>query len=149
MKKKMLWNIFLILLPVAAMGLATTVNSVTLYNTVTQETTYQSYLDLGPVGSLQMAPVLAVFLCLVSAVLAAIFAVKEKKGVLKAVKYVALGASIAAVLPIYIQSEVRMIPSVLLPILMMLQWGMAAYMGRKKPEDKEANFGNGRRLERR
>ena len=149
MKKKMLWNIFLILLPVAAMGLATTVNAVTLYNTVTHETTYQSYLDLGPVGSLQMAPVLAVFLCLVSAVLAAIFAVKEKKGVLKAVKYVALGASIAAVLPIYIQSEVRMIPSVLLPILMMLQWGMAAYMGRKKSEDQEAVFGNGRRLERR
>lgn len=146
MKKKMLWNIFMILLPIAAMGLASTVNSVTVYHNLTGETTYQSYLDLGPEGTLQMAPILAVALCLVSVILVVVYIIKENKNLLKAVKYVALASAIAAVLPIYMQGDVQMIPHVMVPILMMLQWGMAAYLGRKKVDAEETVTGNGRRL---
>ena len=60
MKKKVLLQSLLIVLPILAVGLATTTNSVTVFNTLTGETQYYSYFDVLPVTNLPGATTRAV-----------------------------------------------------------------------------------------
>ena len=54
MKKKVILKALLLVFPILAVGLATTVNSVTVFDTVTGETQYFSYFDVLPIANLQM-----------------------------------------------------------------------------------------------
>ena len=103
MKKQMIVKSLLILLPVLAVGLATTVNSVTVFDTVTATTEYYSYFDAIPVGSFQMLLPLAASLCVVSGILAALWLANKKPGCLKASGYIAFIAAAAASIPIAIK----------------------------------------------
>ena len=127
MKKQIIVKILLILLPVLAVGLATTVDSVTVFDTVTGTTEYYSYFDGIPVGNLQMLLPLAATLSVVSGVLAAIWLGKKKPGFLKASGVIAFAAAAAASIPIAIRGEVLVIPNVGLPIFMLLHFGVARY----------------------
>lgn len=137
MKKQMIVKILLILLPVLAVGLATTADSVTVLNPQTGTITYYSYFDLLPVKNQQMVPVVAAVLALVSGILAAVYLGKKKIGAVKASGYVAFASAILACIPIVIRGDVLVIPNVGLPIFMLLHFGIARYAEKLPAEAKE------------
>lgn len=127
MKKQTIVKALLILLPVLAVGLATTMDSVTVFDPNTGVIEYYSYFDLLPVKNQSMIPVLAAVLALCSGILAAVFLGKKKEGCLKASGYVAFVSAIVACIPILIQGEQMVVPNVGLPIFMLVQFAVTRY----------------------
>lgn len=122
MKKKVFVQSLLILLPVLSVGLATTQDSVTVFDTVSGLTQHYSYFDLVPVSNLQMLPPLAALCSAVSGILAAVYLVKKNPGFLKASGYAAIAsASVASILTV-MREAVLVIPNVGLPIFMVIHF---------------------------
>lgn len=136
MKKQILLKSVLILLPTLAVGLALAGDSVTVFDTVTGNLEYYSYLDLLPVANLQMVTPLAAILSLVSGILAGVYLGFGKKGCLKAVMAVSFVSSVLAVIPVLLRETVLVIPNVGLPIFMLIQC-LLAYYYLKRPETQE------------
>ncbi len=135
MKKKTILKSLLVLLPILAVGLATTVNSVTVFDAAAGTTEFYSYFSLVPVENVQLLPPLAAVLSLVSGILAAIYLGKKKEGCLKASGYAAFAAAAAAALPVALRGEILVVPNVALPIFMLMQYGVTYFVGK---EEKEA-----------
>ncbi len=135
MKKNVIVKSLLVLLPVLAVALATTVNSVTVFDTLSGTTEYYSYLDAVPVENLAMLPPLAAILSLASGILAAIYLGKKKVSFLTWAGYTAFAAAVAAGIPIAMRGEVLVIPHVALPVFMLLQYGVSWYVGRQEKEE--------------
>jgi len=138
-KKKMLMKVFLVLLPAMAVLLATTGDSVKVYDTAAGTVASYSYFDLLPVQNMQMITVLAAVLAAFALVLALFYAITNKLGCLKGVLYTACASTCAAVLPNLLRQEVMVIPNVLLPILMAVL-GILAHIAGKQPEEKPAGI---------
>ena len=136
MKKQTILKSILILLPTLAVGLALAGDSVRVFDTGTGVLEYYSYLDLLPVTNIQMVTPLAAMLALVSGILAGVYLVRGKKGLLKAVIAVSFVSSVCAVIPILLRESVLVIPNVGLPIFMLLQC-LLAYYFLKQPETQE------------
>lgn len=147
MNKTFLGKLFLILLPVSAVALATAGDSVTVFDPVTKETVTGAYFDLIlESGNAQILPPLAGMLAVAAVVLAILYMVREKPGILKGILWVALLSAAAAALPVALRGEKIIVPNVLLPILMCTQAALAYVVG-KTPKENQNN--QGRRLERR
>ena len=145
MKKQTLLRIFLILMPVLAVGLATTGDSVSVFDTQTKVMTYYSYFDILPVNGLQIVPAAAAIACLVSGIFAAVYMVKKQEKQLKIIRGLAIAAATLGVLPILIRGSVLVIPNVGVAIFMAVQWVLAYFAGKKPAQtDKPAV---GRRLD--
>ena len=136
MKKETLMKILLILLPILAVGLATTVDSVLVYDTQLGTTEYYSYFDLLPVGTFQLITPLAAVLSGVSGLLAAAFVAVKKQGLLKAVVGTSFCAATLAGLPTMLSTDIKIIPNVGLPLFMVAELFLAYYM-LKKPQQQE------------
>ena len=140
MKKQTLVKSLLILLPILAVGLATTRDSVIVFDTATGVTEYYSYFDLAPLEKLQMLPPLAAMLSFASGICAAVWLATKKDWSLKGIFGTSFAAATAAGIPVMIQETVRMVPNVGLPIFMIIQC-LIAYHYIKHPaeaEDKKA-----------
>lgn len=135
MKKSTFMKLMLMLLPLGALGLATTNNSVMMLDTLTGTASYCSYFDLAETGALQMAAPTAALLTLTSGILTAVYLGKKKQGLLKAVAVTAFLAATVATLPVLIQSQVKVVPNVMLPIMMMAEAVLANLMERA-PQEK-------------
>ena len=135
MKKQALLKAFLLLLPILAVGLATTVDSVTVFDSVTGETQYYSYFDLLPVENQQIVTPLAAILSLVSGLLAAVYLAAKKPWSLKGTGYTAFAAAIMAVIPILIRGDMLVIPNVGLPIFMLAEY-VVSYVIAKQPQEE-------------
>lgn len=136
MKKQTLMKALLILIPVLAVGLATTVNSVTVFDTVNGTAEYYSYFDLIPVANLQLLTPLAGLLSLISGILAAVFLGKKHVGCLKASGYTAFAAAIAACIPVIIRGDMIVVPNVALPVFMLVQYLVAHSVAKLPVEEK-------------
>lgn len=136
MKKQKIMKLFLILLPILAVGLATTGDSVMVFDPQTGSTDYYSYFTPLEVGSFQMITPLAAVLSLVSGILAAVYMVFKKNGLLKGIVGVSFCSATLAVLPILMPAEVKIMPNVGLPIFMMAQLFLA-YILLKEPQVQE------------
>lgn len=136
MKKQTLLKSLLILLPILAVGLATTPDSVIVFDSVSGAVEYYSYFEPIPVTNLQMLPSLAAMLSLVSGILAAIWMVKKKAWCLKGIVGVAMASACAAVIPTVQQATFKAVPNVGLPIFMIINC-LVAYHFLKHPEKKE------------
>ena len=136
MKKKALVKSLLILLPVLAVGLATTMDSVIVFDAAAGITSYYSYFDLIPVTSLQNLPPLAGLLCAVCGIYAVVYLVRKKTWSLKAVVITSLAAATAAVIPVMIQGDVKVVPNVGLPIIMTVEYLVSCHF-LKNPEKAE------------
>ena len=135
--KKINWkNVILILMPVLAVGLATTTDSVMVFDSAAGTTEYYSYFDLIPDSNFAIAMPLAAILSLVSGILAAILIVKKNPKMLKGIAGCSFVAATVAVLPILLKGEVVVFPNVGLPIFMMVDW-LVAYMMLKNPQLEE------------
>lgn len=131
MKKQSILKTLLILFPVLAVGLATTVDSVTVFDTQSGVTEYGSYFTLLPVGGMQMLPPLAGLLCVCSAFCAIAAIVLKKQGLYKSVKWIAFCACLAAVLPVIMRGDVIMVPNVGVPIFMAGEWAVGYFLTEK------------------
>jgi len=136
MKKQTLVKSLLILLPVLAVGLATTADSVIVFDSQSGVTEYCSYFASEPATQVQMLLPLAAMLCFVSGILGAVYLVKKKEWALTAIAWTSLIAACAASVPTVMQGEVRVVANVGLPIFMVINWLVASYI-QKNPEKKE------------
>lgn len=140
MEKRAIYKSLLILLPVLAVGLATTTDSVMVFDSVAGTTDYYSYFDILPYGEFQLLPPLAALLSGLSGILAVIYLIFKNKGTLKASSIVALISAALAVLPIIRTGDVRVIPNVGLPIFMICQYVLAYYLAKNADKlEKERN----------
>ncbi len=130
--KQILQKLFLILLPVMAVGLATTQDSVVVFSSQTGVTEYYSYFELLPHSNLQIVTPLAAFLCLVCVILAVIYLFFGSELVLRGIIGMSFCATILAVIPVMLREEVLVVPNVGLPILMIIDFFLANYI-RKHP----------------
>ena len=142
--KKTMTKILLVLLPVMAVALATTTDSVHMVNTVTAESVTGSYFDLLPTQTLPMAAPLAGMTAIASAILAVLYLFTKKTGLLQGSKWCAFAGASFAVLPMFVRGEVLVIPNVGVPIMLMCQFVVCA-VARKLPEEEKTV---GPRLER-
>ena len=136
MKKTIILKAVLFLLPVLAVGLATTVNSVTVFHTLTGQTEYFSYFNELPVENLKLVTPLTALLAFLSGVLAVAYIASKRPSFLKAAGYVALASSCLAAVPMMLREEVLVIPNVGLPIFMVREY-LVAYMLEKDEKAKE------------
>lgn len=136
MKKLNVKKILLILLPILAVGLATTVDSVMVYDSVAGTTEYYSYFDLVPDCSYQIVMPLAAILSIVAGILAAVYIVGKKQGCLKGILVTTFCAATFAVLPNLLHGDVMVVPNVGLPLFMFVDCGLA-YIMMKKPDKQE------------
>ena len=132
--KKTLMKSLLFLLPVLAVGLATTGDSVVLFDPATGVTEYYSYFDLLPNENAQMVTPLAALLTVLTGILAAVYLGKKSPKCLKGVRNVAMVAAIVAVAPVLLPGDVKIVPNVGLPILMLMEYAVAYYQ-QKQTED--------------
>lgn len=141
MNKTIMQKLFLILLPVCAVGLASAGDSVTVFDPASQGTVCGSYFDLIPEsGNYQILPPLAAMLAVACVVLGIAYMVKVKSGLLKGIFWAAILSAAAASLPIALRGDIIVVPNVLMPILMCGQAVLAYVMGRK-PKAEEENTG--------
>ena len=136
MKKKTIVKSLLILLPVLAVGLATTGDSVMVFDPATGAMEYFSYFSLLPYGAFQLVTPLAALLAALSGVLAAVYLGMKSKKCLKGVQIVSMAAAIVAVVPILLPGDVKIVPNVGLPIFMLVQYGVAYYQQKQTEEVK-------------
>ena len=136
MKKRAILKSLLILLPILAVGLATTGDSVLVFDVHSGVTEYFSYFDLIPVTNLQMLPPLAAMLSLVAGIVGAVYLVKKKDWCLKVIFWTSLAAACAASVPTVTQGDIKVVPNVGLPLFMVINWLVASYI-QKHPEKKE------------
>ena len=137
MKKETLLKILLILLPILAVGLATTTDSVLVYDTLAGTTEQYSYFTLLPVGNFQMITPLAAICSAISGLLGGAYAASKKEGLLKGIVGVSFASATLAALPIMLSAEVKILPNVGLPIFMVAQLFVAYYI-LKQPQQAEA-----------
>ena len=128
-------NVILILMPILSVGLATTVDSVTVINSAAGTTEYYGYFDLIPDSNFAILMPLAAILSLVCGILAAIQMVKKNTKMLKGIVGCSFCAATFAVLPVMLGGEVVIVPNVGLPIFMMADCFLA-YMMLKKPQSE-------------
>ena len=132
--KNLNWKkIALLLMPVLSVGLATTVDSVTVFDSAAGTTSFYSYFDLIPDSNFAMLMPLSAILSAVCGVLAAIELVKKNNKMLKAIAGCSFCAATMAVLPIMLRGDVAVIPNVGLPVFMMVEW-LISYMMVKQPQ---------------
>lgn len=136
MKKQALMKSLLILLPILAVGLATTADSVMVFDPASGITEYYSYFELLPHGVFQLITPLAAVLCLVAGILAAVYLGKKSQKCLKGVMLLSMAAAIVAALPILLSSDVKIVPNVGLPIFMLLEYAAAYYQQKQTEENK-------------
>ena len=136
MNKRAILKSFLILLPILAVGLATAMDSVLVYDSRTGVTEYYSYFASEPATQVQMLLPLAAMLCFVSGICGAVYLVKKKEWSLKAIVWTSLIAACAASVPTVMQGDVKVVANVGLPIFMVINWLVASYI-QKNPEKKE------------
>ena len=139
MKKKALLKSLLILLPILAVGLATTKDSVIAFDAAAGITEYYSYFDLIPGSDLQMLPPVAALLSAVCGICAAIYMARKKESMLKNMVGASFAAATVAVIPVLVQSRLKVVPNVGLPILMIVECLVAYHFlkNSEKPEEKK------------
>ena len=134
MKKTMLLKILLILLPVMAVGLATTMDSVMVFDPSGGQTSYYSYFDALPVKNLEMITPLTALAAAVSGILAALYMAKKREYFLKGAGYAALASSCLAAIPMVVREDVLVVPNVGLPIFMVMEF-VVSYMLQKSAKE--------------
>lgn len=137
MKKRVFMKSILILLPVLAVGLATTGNSVVVFDSLAGTTQYFSYFDLLPVESLQLVTVLAAILCLVAGILAVVCVITKKDRLMNSVMWISFVATIIAVIPVIMKGDIKVAPNVGVPIFMFLEYGLAYSLAKNAEKEAE------------
>lgn len=144
MKKQTLIYIAMLLLPVAAAGLAASPESVAV---CTQERVeYYSFHDQIPGVSVGVCFVISVLLNDLCFFAGVIHGLTKKKGWLNGVFFLAFAAVSLAVLPIVVKGEITVLPNMAVPLLMGAEC-LLAYILLRKPIEQKNRTSQGPRLQ--
>ncbi len=120
MDKNKLSQYFLVLLPVLAVGLATTANAVSIYFPAEDRYIYGSFFMLmEAAGDYQALPPLAGFCAIACALLSAAWAIRGGKRFLTAARWLDIAAAVCAVLPVAFCREFYIIPTPFFSLILM------------------------------
>ena len=144
--KKKITKILLCMLPLMALILATTGDSVHLVNMTTGEKIAGSYFTMLGDSPVAVCPVLAATCSVVSFVAAVIWLYVKKYGVLRVSCWASFAGACLAVFPMEGRGQFMLLPNVLFPILLMFHFILCAFSKKMNLETKEEPQGN--RLER-
>ena len=139
MKKETLLKIVFVLLPVLAVSLAMSGNSVMFYDPAVGEAAYYSYFDLNATGPMPLAAPMAGICAIICGTSAIIYFAAGKLGALSVVKWAAFFGACVAVLPVIAREDVKLVPSVGVPLLLMAEMGLSAMLMKEKKADKTLN----------
>lgn len=131
MNKKTMLKLLMILLAVIAEGMALAPNSVTLAYIQEQKNVYYSYFDVIPDATLQMATPMAAILGAVAGGLAITYAIRAKRGLLRAIQVVSFLAMCFSACPILLSQDPKVLPNVLHPICMGILFLISLVMYKK------------------
>ena len=145
--KKLKFDYILLLLPLVLVMIASGPSGVTVFDGA--NTAYYSWHQVVDTASFGWCAPIAVLMNYVVFVLAVIYLLKKKEWCLTGIFYLAFAACCVAVLPVVIQSDVKVIPNVMGAIVLMCESLAAKLVMKKLPEEKAKNKNKGRRLERR
>ena len=142
--KKLKFDYLLALLPLVMVLIASGPAGVTVFDGT--NTAYYSWHQVVQKSSFGWCAPMAVVLNYVVFGFAVIYLLKKKSWCLTGIFYLAFAAGCVAVLPIVIQSDIKVIPNVMGTIVLMSESLTAKLLMKKQPE--ETNKTKGRRLER-
>ena len=131
MYKKVLLKVFLPLLPVMALMLATTGDSVTVYNIPAETVETFSFFPVEMVSNLQLCTVLAAVLAVVALIFAVIYDISEKRWSIRTVFYTACAATFASACPVLVRGDIVVVPHVIFPVMMAVVSVLAYFTGKK------------------
>ena len=137
MYQKVLTKVFLPLLPAMAVLLATTGDSVTVFNVPAGTVETYSFFPAQIVSGLQLCTVLAAILAVIAVIFALIFVVSGKSWSVHGVFYTACVSTFASACPVLVRGDVVVVPHVVFPVLMAVVC-ILAHITRKKSEVKVA-----------
>jgi len=135
-KKSVLRNVFLILLPAMSVFLAAAMDSVTVYDTISGEVSAYSYFSMIPVQNLQICTPFAAILAILATALAVGIVAVKKTWCVTGLFWTAFLSTVFATIPILVRGEVLVIPNVGVPLMMFIDC-IIAYALKKKPEAQE------------
>lgn len=138
MKKKLIWNIVLLLLPLLTVGLAAMPDSVTVLRELQIE--YCSFFGTLSDGSRPMGLAFCGLMTFVLFGLLVVYVVIKKKFLLNIACWLSLGAATLSVLPLLIRSEPMVIPNVGVALLLCVE-ALLAFIYYKKDEKLAVNPG--------
>lgn len=144
LKEKWL-KIGLIAIPVLAIGLATTGDSVRVFNNVTKEMAYGSYFSLMDIGSLAILPPVAGICALVCFVLAVIYQVKKKEKCLNYIRIISLLGGICAGIPVLFRGDLIVLPNVGVPLFALCELVVAQLLQKKQPQPEIVKSGKAKK----
>ncbi len=144
MKKKLLMKVFLPLLPAMAVLLATTGDSVAVYDIPAGTVRVYSYFSILPVANLQMITPLAAMLAVAALIMALVYVFAHKQWCIRGVFYTACASTCAAAYPNLVRGDIMVVPNVVFPILMAALCFLAN-TARKQPSEKPAGARLGNR----
>lgn len=145
MKNQKLYRGALIVLPVLAMMVAGSANSVMVYSAAVETTAYCSYLTLIEDITTGICLPMAALCCGVGITLGVVYCVGKKEKWLKMIFGVSFAAALLAVLPILMEKDVKILPNVMVPIAMSANC-LIAYVLDHKPKTVEKKKDRGPRL---
>lgn len=143
MKKQTILNLVLLVLPLAAVAIAISPNSVTvLRDTEVVGTTFAEAVNGSMVG---WCPPVTLLMTYAMFGMIIIHLVTKKPLWMKLVKGASFVAACLAACPIMVPGQVRVIPNVFVGILLLVLWCVTYYMTAKS-ENKKEEAPQGRRL---
>ena len=134
MNRNKVMKFFMIMLPPMAFGLATTVDSLVVFDSVSGVTSYYSYFQQVPGVPMALLAAFAGILCIPGLILAVLAAVTDFTWAFAALKWISFASACCAVAPILFRGEVLVVPNVALPLLMMVEFALAYFAEKKKLE---------------
>lgn len=131
MKKRVLWYLVLVVLPVLAVGLAMMPGSVRVVTMETGQLENFTYFDLLPQNTVWFLTPLAGLLALVTAGIAVGAAVSRRVGWLKPLWMTACAGAALAALPVLFRGEMLVAPNVGVPLLLAAEACVAGMMKKR------------------
>lgn len=146
MKKSTLMTVLLLILPLLMVVIAAGPSGVTVFDG--ENTAYYSWLQPVVKSSFGWCAPVAALLNYLLFGIGVFYAVTKKQWCLKGIFGISFVAACIAVLPVVIQSEIKVVPNVMGAILLGADC-VVAYLARKQAETEKEGKSKGKRLERR
>ena len=146
MNKEKVINALYIGLPAAAIAVASGNKSVRIIDRIAGVETYQSYFDLLPESCFQISTILAMGLAIFALIFGIVYVVKKDPKWFKSIYLLTFASVFAAEIPTLMQSELLVLPNVLVPVLLIVDC-VLAYGKMKKPQKEQKKQAPANRLQ--
>ena len=146
MNKEKVINALYIGLPAAAIAVASGNKSVRIIDRTAGVETYQSYFDLLPESCFQISTILAMGLAIFALIFGIVYVVKKDPKWFKSIYLLTFASVFAAEIPTLMQSELLVLPNVLVPVLLIVDC-VLAYGKMKKPQKEQKKQAPANRLQ--